>query len=180
MCARRLTIWSRRRKRTRKRSSSWSTTVSMNSVSLSISISACHSVFLWLYIYILLFFFFPCPFFPWCPRCFGHTSLPPSVWTNLPVPSGLSSLQISAIAEELARKTEDAARQQEEITHLLSQIVDLQKKAKSVCAHGRTHEPTLTQRWLLVTLCVFCWFTLVCLFAVRGGERGALSTPGGS
>ncbi|XP_036948598.1 trafficking kinesin-binding protein 1-like isoform X4 [Acanthopagrus latus] len=43
----------------------------------------------------------------------------------------LSSLQISAIAEELARKTEDAARQQEEITHLLSQIVDLQKKAKS-------------------------------------------------
>lgn len=44
----------------------------------------------------------------------------------------MSSLQISAIAEELARKTEDAARQQEEITHLLSQIVDLQKKAKSV------------------------------------------------
>nr|XP_019946240.1 PREDICTED: trafficking kinesin-binding protein 1-like isoform X1 [Paralichthys olivaceus]XP_019946241.1 PREDICTED: trafficking kinesin-binding protein 1-like isoform X1 [Paralichthys olivaceus]XP_019946242.1 PREDICTED: trafficking kinesin-binding protein 1-like isoform X1 [Paralichthys olivaceus] len=43
----------------------------------------------------------------------------------------LSSLQISAIAEELARKTEDASRQQEEITHLLSHIVDLQKKAKS-------------------------------------------------
>ncbi|XP_069032211.1 trafficking kinesin-binding protein 1-like isoform X3 [Embiotoca jacksoni] len=43
----------------------------------------------------------------------------------------LSSLQISVIAEELARKTEDASRQQEEITHLLSQIVDLQKKAKS-------------------------------------------------
>ncbi|XP_064203837.1 trafficking kinesin-binding protein 1-like isoform X2 [Anguilla rostrata] len=42
-----------------------------------------------------------------------------------------STLQISSIAEELARKTEDAARQQEEITHLLSQIVDLQKKAKS-------------------------------------------------
>ncbi|XP_040044243.2 trafficking kinesin-binding protein 1 isoform X1 [Gasterosteus aculeatus] len=42
-----------------------------------------------------------------------------------------SSLQISTIAEELARKTEDASRQQEEITHLLSQIVDLQKKAKS-------------------------------------------------
>lgn len=50
--------------------------------------------------------------------------------------SGLSSLQISAIAEELARKTEDASRQQEEITHLLSQIVDLQKKAKSVSLHG--------------------------------------------
>ncbi|KAM7372922.1 hypothetical protein PAMP_007812 [Pampus punctatissimus] len=43
----------------------------------------------------------------------------------------LSSLQISTIAEELARKTEDASRQQEEITHLLSQIVDLQKTAKS-------------------------------------------------
>ncbi|XP_030645241.1 trafficking kinesin-binding protein 1 [Chanos chanos] len=42
-----------------------------------------------------------------------------------------SSLQISSIAEELARKTEDASRQQEEITHLLSQIVDLQKKAKT-------------------------------------------------
>ncbi|XP_047016354.2 trafficking kinesin-binding protein 1 [Ictalurus punctatus] len=42
-----------------------------------------------------------------------------------------SSLQISTIAEELTRKTEDAARQQEEITHLLSQVVDLQKKAKT-------------------------------------------------
>ncbi|XP_041101038.1 trafficking kinesin-binding protein 1-like isoform X1 [Polyodon spathula] len=40
-------------------------------------------------------------------------------------------VQISSIAEELAKKTEDAARQQEEITHLLSQIVDLQKKSKS-------------------------------------------------
>ncbi|XP_061090024.1 trafficking kinesin-binding protein 1 isoform X1 [Conger conger] len=39
--------------------------------------------------------------------------------------------QISSIAEELAKKTEDASRQQEEITHLLSQIVDLQKKSKS-------------------------------------------------
>ncbi|KAK9526269.1 hypothetical protein VZT92_014978 [Zoarces viviparus] len=43
----------------------------------------------------------------------------------------MSGLQISTIAEELSRKTEDASRQQEEITHLLSQIVDLQKKAKS-------------------------------------------------
>uniref|UniRef100_A0A3B4XPQ2 Trafficking kinesin protein 1 n=1 Tax=Seriola lalandi dorsalis TaxID=1841481 RepID=A0A3B4XPQ2_SERLL len=41
-----------------------------------------------------------------------------------------ANLQISSLAEELARKTEDASRQQEEITHLLSQIVDLQKKAK--------------------------------------------------
>lgn len=42
-----------------------------------------------------------------------------------------SSLQMSSIADELARKTEDASRQQEEITHLLSLIVDLQKKAKT-------------------------------------------------
>lgn len=60
--------------------------------------------------------------------------LPPSseCVAKLSALSGLSSLQISAIAEELARKTEDASRQQEEVTHLLSQIVDLQKKAKSV------------------------------------------------
>ncbi|MEQ2235709.1 hypothetical protein ILYODFUR_005076 [Ilyodon furcidens] len=48
----------------------------------------------------------------------------------------LSSLQIATIAEELARKTEDASRQQEEITHLLSQIVDLQKKAKSLAVEN--------------------------------------------
>lgn len=48
---------------------------------------------------------------------------------------GDANLQISSLAEELAKKTEDASRQQEEITHLLSQIVDLQKKAKSVSAH---------------------------------------------
>ncbi|XP_030059191.1 trafficking kinesin-binding protein 1 isoform X3 [Microcaecilia unicolor] len=41
-----------------------------------------------------------------------------------------ANIQIASISEELAKKTEDAARQQEEITHLLSQIVDLQKKAK--------------------------------------------------
>ncbi|TKS81746.1 Trafficking kinesin-binding protein 1 106 kDa O-GlcNAc transferase-interacting protein [Collichthys lucidus] len=41
-----------------------------------------------------------------------------------------SNMQISSLAEELARKSDDASRQQEEITHLLSQIVDLQKKAK--------------------------------------------------
>ncbi|KAM8869127.1 trafficking kinesin-binding protein 1 isoform 2-T2 [Spinachia spinachia] len=41
-----------------------------------------------------------------------------------------ANVQMSSLAEDLARKTEDASRQQEEITHLLSQIVDLQKKAK--------------------------------------------------
>ncbi|XP_054847825.1 trafficking kinesin-binding protein 1 isoform X3 [Eublepharis macularius] len=42
-----------------------------------------------------------------------------------------ANIQIASLSEELAKKTEDAARQQEEITHLLSQIVDLQKKAKA-------------------------------------------------
>ncbi|CAI5788243.1 Hypothetical predicted protein [Podarcis lilfordi] len=42
-----------------------------------------------------------------------------------------ANIQIASISEELAKKTDDAARQQEEITHLLSQIVDLQKKAKA-------------------------------------------------
>ncbi|XP_077125192.1 trafficking kinesin-binding protein 1 isoform X6 [Ranitomeya variabilis] len=42
-----------------------------------------------------------------------------------------ANIQIVSISEELAKKTEDAARQQEEITHLLSQIVDIQKKAKA-------------------------------------------------
>ncbi|XP_056376591.1 trafficking kinesin-binding protein 1 isoform X12 [Hyla sarda] len=42
-----------------------------------------------------------------------------------------ASIQIASISEELAKKTEDAARQQEEITHLLSQIVDIQKKTKA-------------------------------------------------
>lgn len=63
--------------------------------------------------------------------------------------SGLSSLQISAIAEELARKTEDASRQQEEVTRLLSQIVDLQKKAKSV---SRPVQPALRRRRALLNV----------------------------
>ncbi|XP_017950015.1 trafficking kinesin-binding protein 1 isoform X3 [Xenopus tropicalis] len=42
-----------------------------------------------------------------------------------------ANVQIVSISEELAKKTDDAARQQEEITHLLSQIVDIQKKAKA-------------------------------------------------
>lgn len=51
---------------------------------------------------------------------------------HLSMRAGNANLQISSLAEDLARKTEDASRQQEEITHLLSQIVDLQKKAKLV------------------------------------------------
>uniref|UniRef100_A0A671WU58 Trafficking kinesin protein 1 n=1 Tax=Sparus aurata TaxID=8175 RepID=A0A671WU58_SPAAU len=53
-----------------------------------------------------------------------------------------SNLQISSLAEELARKSDDASRQQEEITHLLSQIVDLQKKAK---LHTGYNNEELTQ-----------------------------------
>lgn len=88
--------------------------------------------------------------------------------TKLSDLSGLSSLQISAIAEELARKTEDASRQQEEITHLLSQIVDLQKKAKSVSLH---RAGPVGSGVILLTLraCAVC-----------SGERGADSAPGGS
>ncbi|XP_059801710.1 trafficking kinesin-binding protein 1 isoform X1 [Hypanus sabinus] len=52
-----------------------------------------------------------------------------------------ANIQLVNLAEELAKKTEDAARQQEEITHLLSQIVDLQRKTK---AYGVENEE-LTQ-----------------------------------
>uniref|UniRef100_A0A9J8ATZ5 Uncharacterized protein n=1 Tax=Cyprinus carpio carpio TaxID=630221 RepID=A0A9J8ATZ5_CYPCA len=55
-----------------------------------------------------------------------------------------SSIQISSIAEELAKKTEDASRQQEEITHLLSQIVDLQKKAKTFAVENEELSQHLT------------------------------------
>ncbi|XP_032812948.1 trafficking kinesin-binding protein 1-like isoform X2 [Petromyzon marinus] len=40
-------------------------------------------------------------------------------------------LQIGHLTDELGRRNEDSARQQEEITHLLSQIVDLQRRAKA-------------------------------------------------
>ncbi|XP_034613708.1 trafficking kinesin-binding protein 1-like isoform X1 [Trachemys scripta elegans] len=43
-----------------------------------------------------------------------------------------ASRQVVSLSEELARKTEDTARQQEEISQLLAQIVDLQQR-------GRTH-----------------------------------------
>ncbi|CAO2633156.1 Trafficking kinesin-binding protein 1 [Lemmus lemmus] len=59
-----------------------------------------------------------------------------------------ANVQIASISEELAKKTEDAARQQEEITHLLSQIVDLQKKAKAALvgvSHLGAHPRLLLQ-----------------------------------
>uniref|UniRef100_A0A8B9PS41 HAP1 N-terminal domain-containing protein n=1 Tax=Apteryx owenii TaxID=8824 RepID=A0A8B9PS41_APTOW len=40
--------------------------------------------------------------------------------------------QVTYLSEELARKTEDTARQQEEISQLLAQVVDLQQKCRTV------------------------------------------------
>lgn len=99
---------------------------------------------------------------------------------------GDANLQISSLAEELAKKTEDASRQQEEITHLLSQIVDLQKKVKCVSAW--------LYRWVTVCSSISLrafWFCLgilqgyswwcfcvdVCV-AVRSRKWGAHAAPG--
>lgn len=40
--------------------------------------------------------------------------------------------QVVALSEELARKVEDSLRQQEEISSLLGQVVDLQQRCKGV------------------------------------------------
>ncbi|XP_068775457.1 huntingtin-associated protein 1 isoform X2 [Struthio camelus] len=42
-----------------------------------------------------------------------------------------ASRQVTSLSEELARKTEDTARQQEEISQLLAQVVDLQQKCRT-------------------------------------------------
>ncbi|XP_025926990.1 huntingtin-associated protein 1 [Apteryx rowi] len=42
-----------------------------------------------------------------------------------------ASRQVTYLSEELARKTEDTARQQEEISQLLAQVVDLQQKCRT-------------------------------------------------
>lgn len=39
---------------------------------------------------------------------------------------------VVALSEELARKVEDSLRQQEEISSLLGQVVDLQQRCKTV------------------------------------------------
>lgn len=45
--------------------------------------------------------------------------------------------QVVDLSEELARKVEDSLRQQEEISSLLAQIVDLQARCKGVrCSAG--------------------------------------------
>lgn len=40
--------------------------------------------------------------------------------------------QVIYLSDELARKTEDTVRQQEEISQLLAQVVDLQQKCRTV------------------------------------------------
>lgn len=45
--------------------------------------------------------------------------------------------QVVDLSEELARKVEDSLRQQEEISSLLAQIVDLQARCKGV---RKTHK----------------------------------------
>ncbi|XP_077108581.1 trafficking kinesin-binding protein 1-like isoform X3 [Ranitomeya variabilis] len=47
-----------------------------------------------------------------------------------------ASRQVALLAEELARRGEDAARQQEEISQLLAQIVNLQQKCRSISAEN--------------------------------------------
>ena len=114
---------------------------------------------------------------------------------------------MSSLAEELGRKSDDASRQQEEITHLLSQIVDLQKKAKSVRTHTvtrvcsnsssagrecpwaavkRKEYGIITMLLLCVSVCVgvcvcVCVVCLLCvccvLCLVCCGERGADTAP---
>ncbi|GCB82610.1 hypothetical protein scyTo_0022700, partial [Scyliorhinus torazame] len=44
---------------------------------------------------------------------------------------GESNHQLAAVSEELARKMEDSVRQQEEISSLLTQVVELQHKCKT-------------------------------------------------
>jgi len=47
-------------------------------------------------------------------------------------PAAEASRQVVCLSEELARKAEDTARQQEEISQLLAQVVDLQQKCRVV------------------------------------------------
>lgn len=62
--------------------------------------------------------------------------------------------------EELADKNEELLRYQEEISSLLSQIVDLQYKIKEVCVHATHRESGLKVRqfvalkgwWLLLRI----------------------------
>lgn len=55
--------------------------------------------------------------------------------------------QVVNLSEELAKKVEDSLRQQEEISSLLAQIVDLQARCKVV---GGTHKHTQTRFYTVI------------------------------
>ena len=52
--------------------------------------------------------------------------------------------QVVALSEELARKVEDTLRQQEEISSLLGQVVDLQQRCKGVSEIHKHEQATPT------------------------------------
>lgn len=52
--------------------------------------------------------------------------------TFVPVFLASANKQVVALSEELACKVEDSLRQQEEISSLLGQVVDLQQRCKAV------------------------------------------------
>ncbi|XP_067138824.1 trafficking kinesin-binding protein 1-like isoform X4 [Centruroides vittatus] len=47
-----------------------------------------------------------------------------------------ANIQITSLQEEVAKKTDDSIRQQEEITQLLSQVVDLQRRVRDLTAEN--------------------------------------------
>lgn len=53
-------------------------------------------------------------------------------WRNPGFSPAEASQQVVYLSDELARKAEDAARQQEEISQLLAQVADLQQKCRAV------------------------------------------------
>lgn len=55
----------------------------------------------------------------------------PSIFLFYPPPASVNK-QVVDLSDELARKVEDTLRQQEEISSLLAQIVDLQARCKGV------------------------------------------------
>lgn len=55
----------------------------------------------------------------------------------MPLLLGETNAQMSRMTEELSGKSDELIRYQEEISSLLSQIVDLQHKLKEVCALTR-------------------------------------------
>lgn len=59
--------------------------------------------------------------------------------------------QVVDLSDELARKVEDSLRQQEEISSLLAQIVDLQARCKGVSGSLRLH--AVKERNFLISCC---------------------------